>query len=299
MKYINKIIILVLTLMISIGVSSLVFAATVKVDLGTADAFAVLAGTEVTNVPTSVITGNVGLSPAAGSNYDSGVTTAQITGNIYAVDGTGPLGAINNPGLLTIAKSSLTTAYLDAAGRTPTTTFATTDNQLGGQTLTTGVYSFGHADTANLTAASPLTLDAQNNPDAVFILQATSDLVTASGSVVQLINGAQSCNVFWQVTSSATLGSGSTFKGTIMALTSITVTSGANIQGRALARNGAVTLDADTITRPVCSTRTRLVDTSGNITNKTKSTISSIIIVLAGMSSIYFFSRMIKRRTIN
>lgn len=139
-----------------------------KVNLLTTDSFSILAGTGVTNVPTSTIIGNVGLSPAAGSNY-SGITTAQVNGTIYAADGTGPAGSVNNPGLLTTAKNDLTTAYVDTMGRTPTSTFATGDNQLGGKTLTAGVYRFGNASSANLTAASPLVLDAQGDPGAVFI----------------------------------------------------------------------------------------------------------------------------------
>src|SRR6202030_2355200 len=91
------------------------------------------------------------------------------------------------------------------------------------------------------------------NPNAVFVFQAGSTLTTGSASTVNLINGAQSCNVFWQVGSSATLGTGSTFRGTILALTSITVTTGVTVDGRVLARNGAVTLDTDTITRPSCA----------------------------------------------
>ena len=246
---------LLMTLVTIAGAATLLLAYPVlaagptKVNLLTSDSFAVLAGTGVTNVPTSTITGNVGLSPAAGSNY-SGITTTQVNGTIYAADGTGPAGSVNNPGLLTTAKNDLTTAYVDTMGRTPTTTFATSDNQLGGQTLTAGVYRFGNASSANLTAASPLILDAQGDPGAVFIFQATSDLVTASGSVVQLINGAQACNIFWQVGSSATLGSSSTFKGTLMALTTASVNSSATIEGRVLARNGAVSLNANTITRP-------------------------------------------------
>ena len=220
-----------------------------KVNLLTTDSFSILAGTGVTNVPTSTIVGNVGLSPAAGSNY-SGITTAQVNGTIYAADGTGPAGSVNNPGLLTTAKNDLTTAYVDTMGRTPTNTFATGDNQLGGKTLTAGVYRFGNASSANLTAASPLVLDAQGDPGAVFIFQATSDLVTASASVVQLVNGAQACNVFWQVGSTATLGSSSTFVGTLMALTSVGVNSSATVEGRVFARNGAVSLNANTITRP-------------------------------------------------
>lgn len=303
MRLFNKLSIVVSVVVIAmmIGVPLVRAATTVTVDLGTAENFAVLAGTAVTNVPTSVISGDVGLSPAAGSNYDAGVTTAQVDGTIYAVDGTGPAGSVNNPGLLTTAKNDLTTAYLDAAGRTPTQTFSTTDNQLGGQTLTSGVYAFGHADTANITAASPLVLDAQGDPNAVFIFQASSDLVTASGSVVQLINDAQSCNVFWQVSSSATLGTGSTFVGTIMALTSITVTSDVTVYGRVLARNGAVTLDSDTITSSICtvspdSDDTVLPNTSGVTTSKKVITLNTVLLALAGISTISIFLTTIRKK---
>ena len=99
-----------------------------------------------------------------------------------------------------------------------------------------------------------MTLNGGGNPNALFVFQAGSTLITASASSVNLINGAQACNVFWQVGSSATLGTGSTFRGTILALTSITVTTGTTINGRVLARNGAVTLDTDTITKPTCTT---------------------------------------------
>jgi hypothetical protein len=217
--------------------------------LGNATPFAVLGATAVTDVPTSSITGDVGLSPAAGTNY-AGLTQAEVTGTIYSTDGTGPAGNVNNPALLTSAQNDLTTAYVAAAGQPPTNTFLAGDNQLGGQTLTPGVYAFGHAATANITAASPLVLNGQGDGNAVFVFQASSDLVTASNSVVQLENGARACNVFWQVGSSATLNSSSTFVGTIMALTSATLDSGATVQGRVLARTGAVTLDANTITAP-------------------------------------------------
>ncbi|MSU75894.1 DUF3494 domain-containing protein [Patescibacteria group bacterium] len=104
--------------------------------MGTAENFAVLGATAVTNVPTSVITGDVGLSPAAGSNY-SGITQAQVTGTIYDVNGTGPAGSVNNPSLLTQAKNDLTAAYIDAAGRIPTQTFVAGDTlYLHGSILT-------------------------------------------------------------------------------------------------------------------------------------------------------------------
>ena len=119
---------------------------------------------------------------------------------------------------------------------------------LVGRTLTAGVYT----STSSLAVSGDVTLDAQGNPDAVFIFQIASTLITGSGSHVILANSAKACNVFWQVGSSATLGTNSEFKGNILALTSITITTGVNLQGRALARNGAVTLDSDVITGCTC-----------------------------------------------
>jgi hypothetical protein len=138
------------------------------------------------------------------------------------------------------------TAYTTAAGEGPTTAIAA---DLAGQTLAPGVYN--SASSIGLSGA--LTLNGGGNPNAIFVFQAVSTLTTGSASQINLINGAQSCNVFWQVGSSATLGTGSTFRGTIIALTSITVTTGVTVDGRVLARNGAVTLGTDTITRPTCA----------------------------------------------
>ncbi len=235
-------------MLIVMAIPGTTMAAEVKVELGTASTFAILAGTTVTNTGSTTITGGL---PEGGGNIGihdaSGYTTALV-----GVTMTGWTIYVNDSVALQ-AKNDLTAAYLDAAGRTPTTTFTETDNQLGGKTLTAGVYAFGHADTANLTAANPLILDAQGDPDAVFIFQASSDLIMASGSVIQLRNGARYCRVFWQVTSSATLGTYSTFIGHIFALTSITAQTGATIQGQLLARNGAVTLDTNTITNALCN----------------------------------------------
>jgi len=205
------------------------------VGLGTAAPFAVLAGTPaITNTGPSTITGDVGIHPALAV---TGFPPGTVNGTIHAGDAT----ALQ-------AKSDLVLAYDDAAGRTPATVVA--GGTLGGQTLVGGVYNAGGV-TLGLTGT--LTLDGQNDPNSVWIFQATSDLITASSSTVTFINGGQPCNVFWQVTSSATLGSGSTFVGTILALTSITMADGVSMNGRALARNGEVTLINDSITRSTCS----------------------------------------------
>jgi hypothetical protein len=217
--------------------------------LQTADSFALIAGSTITDVPTSTIRGDVGLSPAAGS-FIVGLTCAEVTGTIYSVDATGPLPCrVTNPGLLTTATAAVTAAYVDAAGRTPDTTFATLDNQLGGQSLVPGVYAFGHATTANL--IGNLTL--AGNADSVWIFQASSDLVTAASSTVTLTGGAQACNVFWKVGSAATLGTSSSLVGTVLAHDDISVTNAVTVQGRLLAgaqASGAITLISDTITRP-------------------------------------------------
>lgn len=223
-------------------------AATATVELGTAEAFAVLAGAAVTDVPVSTITGDVGVSPAAGSSI-TGLTCEEVDGTIYSVDDSGPVCRVTDPGLLTVARADQTIAYQDAAGRTPTTTYPDGDDQLGGdQTLVAGVYRFGSAPTANL--VGNLTLDGDES--SVWIFQATSDLVFASGSTVTLTGGAQACNVFWQVASSATLGTGSDLVGTVLADAGITARNRATIEGRLLAGT-AVTLDMNTITRPGCA----------------------------------------------
>jgi len=140
----------------------------------------------------------------------------------------------------------LTIAYNDAAGRTLCP--VSVAGNLGGQTLTPGLYK----STSSLEISSgDLTLDAQGNSSAVFIFQLASTLTTTAGRQVILIGGAKASNVFWQVGSSATLGANSVFVGTIMADQSISLTTGATLDGRALARIAAVTLDSNTVTKPV------------------------------------------------
>jgi uncharacterized repeat protein (TIGR01451 family) len=215
------------------GVVYVAYAAT-AVDMGTADDFAVLGGSTITNTGLSVINGDLGLSPGTSvTGFPPGVVNGtQHVANATAV----------------AAKTDLVTAYNNAAGQTPVSTVPT---ELGGTTKLPGIYNSA-AGTFGITGT--LTLDAAGDPDAVFIFQTGSTLTTAGSSVISLINGAQACNVFWQVGSSATLGTNSVFKGNIFALTSITLTTGANVEGRVLARNGAVTLDTNVITRAECVT---------------------------------------------
>jgi Ice-binding-like len=237
--------------------------AATKVQLGAATPFAVLAGAGVSDVPTSSITGDVGVSPGPGTAI-TGLTQAEVDGTIYTTDGTGPTGNVMNPGLLTLAQAANTTAFGTASGQLPITDFGAGGDQLNGKTLVPGTYAFG-AGAANLTSASPLVLNGEGDVNAVWVLQASSTLIMGSNSVVQLENGAQACNVFWTVGSSATLDSGSTFVGTIMALTSASLGAGATVQGRVLVQTGAVTLDANTITAP----STCLTSSGGGTTTTT------------------------------
>jgi hypothetical protein len=204
---------------------SLPGAAAQMVDLGSASEFAVLAGAGITigASGTTTITGDIGSYP-----------TATITGTENLdLDGTNHGG----DAVTQAAKTDLDEAYDDAAGRTPTTTYSPIYD-LGGQTLGPGVYN----NPSSFGITGILTLDAGGDPNAVWIFQAGSTLITASGSQVALINGAQASRVFWQVGTSATLGTGTDFAGTLLVAESITLVAGASVEGRLLALNGAVTL---------------------------------------------------------
>ena len=204
--------------------------------LGSAQSFSVLGGSTVTNTGSTVITGDLGVSPGrAITGFPPGVVTG---GQIHAADA-----------VAAQAQKDVTTAYDSLAGQS-CTGGSLTGKDLGGLTLTAGTYCY--SSSAQLTGT--VTLDAQDNPNAVFIIQIASTLTTASNSSVKLINGGTGCNVFWQVGTSATLGTGTTFVGNIVALTSITLTTKAGISGRALARNGAVTLDTNTVSAVACAT---------------------------------------------
>ena len=217
-----------------------VAAAQAPVNLGTAESFGVLSGSAVTNTGPSVINGDLGVSPGTAI---SGFPPGTVNGTVYAAD------AVAGQ-----AKSDLTTAYNDAAGRSPATSLPP---DAGGLSLTPGVYSA--PSTLGLTGA--LTLNAQGDPNAVFIFQIGSALTTATDSSVLLTNGAQACNVYWQVSSDATLGTRTAFQGTILAATSITADDAVTVDGRLLAGTGAVTLINDTISRARCAQATVPGDT--------------------------------------
>ena len=222
-----------------------------NVPMGTAANYAVLGAQSVTNAGNTTMNENLGVSPGS-----------SITGF--------PPGMVNSPGVIdnpnaAQAQLDLTKAYNNAHLRTVVT--ATTGNNLAG-TLPGGIY---HASARGpLLINGALTLDGNNNPNTVFIFQTDSTLTTASASVVNLVRGAQECNVYWQVLSSANLGSGSTFVGNILALTTITMQNNVTVHGRALARNGSVTLINDHFTAPTCATSLPTTTTSpGGVTSST------------------------------
>jgi len=196
--------------------------------LGAAASFVVLAGTTVTNTGATTIDGDLGVSPGlAVTGFPPGIVS---DGTIHAGDA-----------VALQAQSDTTSAYGVLAGEACGTDLTGTD--LGGLTLAPGVYCF--SSSAQLTGT--LVLDAAGDAGAVFVFQMTSTLITASHASVQMINGGNSCGVFWQVGSSAVVGTGTSFSGSIVALTSISLATGATVSGRALARNGAVTMEGNAV----------------------------------------------------
>jgi hypothetical protein len=207
-------------------------AVALTVPMGTAEPFAVLGGTGITNTGTTTIGGDIGSLP----NPTLAVSGAiLLTGTNHAGDG-----------VTATAKADLTAAYLDAAGQL--SDFAVVAD-LAGQTLTPGVYTTGSG--LQISGPTPLTLT--GGPSDVFVFQAGSSLITSANTSVVLTGGVTACNVFWQVTSSTTLGVNSVFRGTIMTLSDSTMQTGATLEGSLLTRNGAVTLDSNTILRPPCA----------------------------------------------
>jgi uncharacterized repeat protein (TIGR01451 family) len=218
---------LLLCLMLSVCLQ----AAQLPVALRSAGTFTVLAGSTVTNTGFTTVVGDVGLSPGSAV---TGFPPGTVTGGAIHV----------NDGPAVSAQADLSTAYLDALGRSVAP--VTVSGDLSGQTLPPGLYK----STSSLGIAGVLTLDGQGNANSVFIFQIASSLTTGTGSQVVLIGNANPANIFWQVGSSATLGTYSSFSGTILAYQSITLTTGATLNGRALAEIGAVTLDSNPMVNP-------------------------------------------------
>jgi hypothetical protein len=209
------------------------------VDLGTVKAFVVLGGSTVTNTGPSVLSGDLGVSP--GTALVGFGAPATVNGAVHATDG-----------VAAQAQADLTTAYDVAAAQPVAPADDLTGQDLGGLMLNPGAYRF--TSSAQLTGA--LTLNAQGDPNAQFVFEIASALTTASASSVNLINGASPCNIYWQVGSSATLGSTTAFQGNLMALSSISLNANATVIGRMLARNGQVSLIDNVLNASGCGANT-------------------------------------------
>lgn len=230
--------------------------------LGAAAQFTILAGAAITSTGGGLINGDVGASPISGSAI--GVTQAQVNGTIYAVDAAGPADSVISPEILSDAMGALTTAYNDAAGRSPAPTGPFLNpgaGNLGGLNLAAGLYKF--TGTALITGSN-LTLT--GGPDDVWIFQIAADLQVGSTVQVILAGGAQARNIFWQVGTSAVIGTFSVFKGTILADQAITMNTSSVMDGRALASVAGVTFNGDvggsqiTVEPPVFTSITRATD---------------------------------------
>lgn len=224
--------------------------------LGMTVDFAILAHTAITNVPSSAILGNIGVSPASGAFID--LTEGEVTGTIFAVDASGPAGSVASPSMLTIAKGDLTIAFNDAAGRTVDPIGLA--GNLGGQTLYPGLYK----STGTLEiSAGDLTLDGGGHSDAVWIFQIASSFNMTSGRQVFLTNGANAANIFWQVGTAASFGTTTVMQGTIMAGTQVTMATLGTLNGRALALTANVTLQQNVVNRPGPPTGTSIDSDNG------------------------------------
>ena len=229
--------VLISTIAVALAVPSSVSAALVPtVPMATLESYSVLGASTVTSTGNTPLAGSLGLAPGTSvTGFPPGIVTAPAL-----IDAANAAAAQ--------AQIDLTDAYANAVGRSLN---GTVGADLGGLILQGGVYASTAAGPLGLTGT--LTLDAAGDPTTVFIFTTDSTLITASSSVVSLSGGAQACNVFWRVGSSATLGSGSVFVGTILANVSITLNDSVTVAGRALARTGAVTLINDTFTTPSCN----------------------------------------------
>ena len=230
---------LVLAITLMAPATTLFAAGPAPVNLGSTAHFGILAGAAITTTGGGAIHGDVGASPIAGSAI--GIPAAQVIGTIYEVDDSGPAGAVVAPALLTAAKGDLTTAYNDAAGRSPAPSGPFLDpgnGNIGGLTLGPGLYKF--TGTASISGAN-VTLT--GGPDDVWIFQIAADLEEASSVQVILAGGAQARNIFWQVGTSVTIGTSAVFQGTILAYQAVTMNTSSSMTGRLLAFNAGVTFN--------------------------------------------------------
>jgi len=213
------------------------------VDLGSAGNFAILSKSGITDVPASAITGDVGTSPITGAAI--GLKCTEVTGTIYTVDAAGPLPcSVKDPTGLTSAVGAMETAYNDAAGRTLPDSLNLGAGEIGGLTLSPGLYKW----TSNVSVSNDVTLN--GGPNDVWILQIAGTLTEASAKNVTLTGGAQAKNVFWQTAGAVTIGTTAHFEGTILSKTMIAAKTKASINGVLLAQT-AVTLQMNAVTKPV------------------------------------------------
>jgi hypothetical protein len=237
------------------------------VKTGNTKNFAILAGSTITNTGNTVVYGDIGLFP--GTSF-TGSADVVLDGQVYLTDTDASL-----------AKDALVEVYNDVAGRTPVTIIAT---ELGGQTLLPGVYA---SDSGTFEITGTLVLDAQGDPEAIFIFQMATTLITASNSEIELTNAANSCEIYWQVGSSATLGVDSTFAGRIYATESITLNKGAEVAGQILAMTGAVTLDNNIVSNQLCVTTDNVDDLPNTSDNLFNQILLAASLLLIGFSLLY------------
>ena len=212
------------------------------VNLGIAGNFVILSKSGITDVPKSAITGNIGASPITGAAIH--VTCSEVTGTIYTVNAAGPLPCrVINPSRLTTAVSNMQTAYTDAAGRSNPNFLNLGAGNIGGKTLTPGLYKW----TSAVTIPTDVTISGSSTD--IWIFQVSGTLIMSSGVKITLSGGALAKNIFWQASGAVTLGTTSHFEGIILGKTGINLQTGASINGRLLAQT-AVTLQMNTVTRP-------------------------------------------------
>jgi hypothetical protein len=275
---------LLLTAVLMAGPGRLPAAGPAPVNLGSTAAFTILAGAAVTTTGGGVVNGDVGASPITGSAIH--LLQAQVNGTIYAVDASGPAGSIMDPALLTTAKGDLTTAYNDAAGRTPVPSGPFLNpgaGNIGGLNLVPGLYKF--TSTAMISGAS-VTLT--GGPDDVWIFQIAADLEEAGSMQIILAGGAQARNIFWQVGTSATIGTYAVFKGTIIANQAIVMDTGSSTAGRLMSFSAGVTFNgtAGQLPVPAAPVFTNILRTATNSVTLVLSTTPYFLVTLQSSPSL-------------